>query len=103
MITTQVAFHNGRRGVLSRLEVRTNGLNPMSALRQVLFDLRVQMVRALMRVDEGDQVVELDVVEFDGAPLSAPRRHRIQAEVIALLTARVPAVDVRLARRAAGE
>lgn len=90
MITTQVAFRSVRRGVLSRLEVRTNGLNPMSALRQALFDLRVQMVRALTRVDSGHQVVELDVVEFDGAPLSAPRRHQIQAELFALLTARVP-------------
>lgn len=89
MITTEVAFHAERQGVLSRLEVRTNGVNLMSALRQALFDLRVQPVRVCTWVDDGRQIAALDVVEFDGAPLHPMRRHQIQAELSALLTARV--------------
>jgi hypothetical protein len=89
MITTEVAFQGSQHGILSRLEVRSSGPNLMSALRQALFDLRVQVVRATTRNEGEHQVAELDVVEFDGAALRPARRHRIQAELSALLTARI--------------
>ncbi len=89
MITTEVAFRDSPRGILSRLEVRTNGRNLMSALQQALFDLRVQTVRASSRFDGDQQLAELDVVEFDGGPLRPARRYQIQAELSALLTTRI--------------
>lgn len=89
MITTEVAFRGGPQGVLSRLEVRSSGLNLMSALRHALFELRVQMVRATTWFDQQHQVAALDVVEFDGGPLRATRRHEIQAELSARLAARL--------------
>ncbi len=89
MITTEVAFRGSPQGILSRLEVRSSGPNLMSALRQALFDLRVQMVRATSWSEGEQQLAELDVVEFDGAPLRPLRRLQVQAELSALLTARI--------------
>lgn len=84
MKNTTVRFNHGGGDILSLLEVRTAlHLRPIAALLgQLLFDLRVQVVRSDCREEHPIRIERLWMVDFDGAPLRAQRRFDVQVEVL---------------------
>jgi UTP:GlnB (protein PII) uridylyltransferase len=81
---TRVRFVGEQQGVLSLLEIETEGRGGLlRELSRVLFDLRVQLVRVESQAtDEGRRHERLWLVEFDGAPIGRARRLEIQIEVL---------------------
>jgi UTP:GlnB (protein PII) uridylyltransferase len=77
-MATAVRFIEGG-GILSLLEVESeHGADPLAVVAGLLFQMRVQVVRA-ETIAEGDRVRSLfHVVEFDGARIESPRRREIQ-------------------------
>lgn len=84
----RVRFLPGTVGSLSVLEVRTAHRDSvLPAIRDLLFELRIQIVRAEARQAPGMLEERFHVVEFDGAPISAQRHLQIQMAVLAQLEA----------------
>lgn len=83
MSTTKIRFA-ADGAVLSRLEVELPLHAPSFAakLANVLFDLRVQVVKARATVRDAQRVEQLWLVEFDGAPLRRGRHLEIQDEAM---------------------
>lgn len=74
MPESEVRLYEKSNGVLSVLEVRTKGRrSSLETVRGLLFDMRVQIVRAESIVGERDLVERFHIVEFDGAPLGKRR------------------------------
>lgn len=83
-----VRFIPGTAGILSVLEVRSpRHRSVLPVIQGVLFELRVQIVRAESKVLSEGLVERLHIVEFDGAPIG-PRRHlEVQMGVLGTLEA----------------
>jgi hypothetical protein len=79
MATSAVRFIEGGSGILSLLEIESeHSSDPLATVAGLLFQMRVQVVRA-ETVAEGARVrSRLHVVEFDGAPIESSRRREIQ-------------------------
>ena len=90
-------FVGEAKGVLSLLEVESIGRSALlGVLSRVLFDLRVQIVRAESRVIGGRRHERLTVVEFDGGPIRAARRLEIQVGVLDAIEGASPVQDLQV-------
>ena len=71
MPESEVRLTDKSGGVLSILEIRTPGRrSSLELVRGLLFEMRVQIVRAESIVEEASLLERFHIVEFDGAPLA---------------------------------
>jgi hypothetical protein len=86
MATSAVRFIEGGSGILSLLEIESgHGADPVAAISGLLFELRVQIVRAETHSEEQRVFSRLHLVEFDGARIESARRREIQSSVRAAI------------------
>jgi DNA-binding NarL/FixJ family response regulator len=84
--TLNVRFLPGDPGSLSILEIKTPRRHSvLPIIRGLLFDLRIQIIRAESRVIDDRITERLHIVEFDGAPISSHRHLQVQMAVLGLL------------------
>lgn len=99
MTETRVRFVSETRGVLSLVEVETDARPALfGVLTRLLFDLRIQIVRAeSQKLGRRRRKDQLWVVELDGAPIGHARRLEIQVDVLRAVeqAARPPATPVQ--------
>ena len=82
MRTTNIRFTK-KRGLLSSLEIhRPPGRRLLPELTDVLFNLRVQVVRSDLVLGGPSHRETLYLVEFDGGPIDQHRQLEIQTAVI---------------------
>lgn len=82
MPESEVRLTEKSRGVLSVLEIRTAGRRScLETVRRLLFDMRVQIVRAESIVEEASLFECFHIVEFDGAPIAKRRATAIRSAV----------------------
>jgi hypothetical protein len=82
MTESQVRLSEKSRGVLSVLEIKTLGRRScLEVVRGLLFDMRVQIVRAESIVEETSLHESFHIVEFDGAPISRRRANAVRTAV----------------------
>lgn len=86
MASTAVRFIEGGSGILSLLEIESEHCaDPVAALGGLLFELRVQIVRAETHTEQERVLSRLHLVEFDGARIENARRREIQSSVRAAI------------------
>lgn len=82
MPESEVRLTEKSRGVISVLEVRTPARRSyLETVRSLLFDMRIQIVRAESIVEETGLLERFHIVEFDGAPLGKRRATAVRAAV----------------------
>lgn len=82
MAESEVRLTEKSRGVLSVLEIRTPGRRScLETVRGLLFEMRVQIVRAESVVEEASLCERFHIVEFDGAPLAKRRAASVRSAV----------------------
>jgi hypothetical protein len=82
MTESEVRLSEQSRGVLSVLEIKTRGRRScLETVRGLLFDMRVQIVRAESIVEETSLRECFHIVEFDGAPISKRRATAVRSAV----------------------
>jgi hypothetical protein len=102
MRSSRVRFLETQDKVLSRLEIRAvDAPDLVTSLTRALLQMRVQLVRFETRAEDGNILVRLSIVEFDGARIGPARRFEVQNVVLALLEPAAPRRPVRSARAAA--
>src|SRR5262245_26397279 len=86
MASKRVRLIDGPDGILAVLEIQTSGQpGLLQKLTEVLFALRVQIVRFESSV-RGKQIdTRLYVVEFDGGRIDSTRRLQIQTAILGAL------------------
>ena len=86
MVSTAVRFIEGGSDILSLLEIESEHCaDPVAAISGLLFELRVQVVRAETHTEEQRVLSRLHLVEFDGARIENARRREIQNSVRAAI------------------
>lgn len=82
MTDSEVRLSERPGSVLAVLEVRTPGRrSSLEPVRSLLFDMRVQIVRAESIVEEAALLERFHIVEFDGAPLAKRRAAAVRTAV----------------------
>jgi hypothetical protein len=82
MPESEVRLTDKSGGVLSILEIRTPGRrSSLELVRGLLFEMRVQIVRAESIVEEASLLERFHIVEFDGAPLAKRRSASVRMAV----------------------
>ena len=82
MPESEVRLTDKSGGVLSILEIRTPGRrSSLELVRGLLFEMRVQIVRAESIVEEAGLFERFHIVEFDGAPLVKRRSASVRTAV----------------------
>lgn len=90
IVDTQVRFAE-RDGISSVLEVRHGpSKSALHSLAQLLFELRIQVVRTEAFVTNLGVTERLYLVDFDGAPLPDRRTAKLESEVQEALQLRPP-------------
>jgi hypothetical protein len=81
-----VRFIEGGSGILSLLEIESEQCaDPVAAISGLLFELRVQIVRAETLAEEERFLSRLHLVEFDGGRIESARRREIQSSIRAAI------------------
>jgi hypothetical protein len=95
MPESEVRLTDKSRGVLSVLEVRTLGRRScLETVRSLLFEMRVQIVRAESIVEETGLFESFSIVEFDGAPITKRRAAAVRMAVRRALRQAARAAEV---------
>lgn len=82
MSESEVRLREKTSGVLSILEVRTLGRrSSLATVRELLFDMRIQIVRAESIVGAEGLLESFHIVEFDGGPLGKRRAATVRTAV----------------------
>ena len=86
MASSAVRFIEGGSGILSLLEIEIEQCSdPVAAISGLLFELRVQIVRAETHAEERRVLSRLHLAEFDGGKIENARRREIQSSVRAAI------------------
>ena len=86
MASTAVRFIEGSSSILALLEIESEHCtDPVTAVSGLLFELRVQIVRAETHTEQERVLSRLHLVEFDGARIESARRREIQSSVRAAI------------------
>ena len=86
MVNKRVRLIDGADGILAVLEIQTsNQASLLRTITELLFSLRVQIVRFESSVRGKQVATRLFVVEFDGGRIDPARRLQIQTEVLGAL------------------
>lgn len=94
MTESEVRLSEKSRGVLSVLEIKTLGRRScLETVRGLLFEMRVQIVRAESIVEETSLHERFHIVEFDGAPISKRRATAVRSAVRKALRAAARAAE----------
>ena len=89
MPESEVRLSEKSRGVISVLEIRTLGRRScLETVRSLLFEMRVQIVRAESTVEEKGLFERFSIVEFDGARITKRRAAAVRTAVRRALAAR---------------
>jgi len=82
MAESEVCLREKPGSVLSILEVRTAGRrSSLATVRGLLFEMRIQIVRAESIVGQESLFESFHIVEFDGAPLGKRRAASVRSAV----------------------
>jgi len=82
MPQSEVRLREGSNGIVSVLEVRTQGRrSSLETVRSLLFDMRVQIVRAESQVEEQGLFERFHIVELDGAAIPKRRAAAVRSAV----------------------
>jgi UTP:GlnB (protein PII) uridylyltransferase len=78
----EIRLREKHAGVLSVLEVRTpRRRSSLETVRGLLFEMRIQIVRAESIVEEEGLLESFHIVEFDGAPIGKRRAATVRSAV----------------------
>ena len=82
-------------GVVTTVEiVATPGSIALEDVEQLLFDERVQLVGLQLRTEQDQAVIRMQVVEFDGGPLTKRQRESLGEALEQRFAERVTRVSV---------